>query len=59
MEYNDADEISDYAKESVNTLTAENILSGSDGSFMPGKQTTRAEAAAMIEKMLDYEENRR
>lgn len=59
IDYDDADDISDYAKESVNTLTAENILNGSDGSFMPGKQTTRAEAAAMIEKMLDYEENRR
>ena len=52
--YNDEADIADYASEAVNTLTAVGVIGGSDGMFLPEKGTTRAEAAAMIDRMLEY-----
>ena len=45
----DFDEISDYAREAVDSLTRDGIVSGfEDGSFRPGENLTRAEAAKII-----------
>lgn len=52
--YNDEADIADYASEAVNTLTAVGVIGGSDGMFLPENGTTRAEAAAMIDRMLEY-----
>lgn len=49
--FTDASQISDYALEAVNTLYSNEIISGmGDGSFMPEKMLTRAEAAQLIFK---------
>lgn len=47
--FTDAEEISEYAKESVNILYQNKIISGrDDGRFAPRENATRAEAAKMI-----------
>ena len=47
--FTDAEEISEYAKESVNILYQNKIISGrDDGRFAPRDNATRAEAAKMI-----------
>lgn len=51
--YSDSADIADYAAEAVNALTAQGIISGSDGRFLPNNGTTRAEAAKLIDKMLE------
>lgn len=55
--FNDADEISDYAKESVMLLTSGNIISGnSENLFKPKSNATRAEAARLIYVILQLTE---
>ena len=52
--FTDNDNISDYAKKSVSVLSGAGIINGyEDGSFLPKANTTRAEAAQLIFKMLD------
>lgn len=52
-EVSDIDEVSDYAKEAVKTLYRRGLISGTgDGKSEPKKNTTRAEAAALIYKLL-------
>lgn len=51
--FNDADEISDYAAQTVNALYQNGILSGySDNTFRPKGNITRAETAVLITKAL-------
>ncbi len=47
-EFNDADKISDYAKNSVAQMQKAQILSGSSGNFEPKNSTTRAQAAKVV-----------
>lgn len=50
----DADEVSDYAKESVNALAGAGIIRGfEDGSFKPLQSLTRAQAAKLIYSLLN------
>ena len=50
----DENEISDYAKESVNTLKARGIMSGKgENRFEPKAYATRAEAAKMINGLIE------
>jgi len=52
--FTDNDNISGYAKESVSVLSEAGIINGyEDGSFQPQANTTRAEAAQLIFKMLN------
>ena len=47
--FSDTDEISGYAKDAVNTLSAEGIINGyPDNTFRPKNTITRAEAAAVL-----------
>ena len=47
--FNDSADISDYAKEAVNRLSAVGAVNGDEnGNFMPFGNTTRAEAAKLI-----------
>ena len=56
IEFNDADQISDYAAEAVNELTRCGIINGFDtGSFMPSNGATRAECATVIMKFMNME----
>ena len=47
----DEADISDYAKEAVQVLSANGIINGSDGAFMPKNNCTRAETAVMIHRL--------
>lgn len=52
--FNDDGEISEYAKEAVSALCANGITKGYDGRFSPKAKLTRAEAATLIYRMIDY-----
>ncbi len=51
-EFTDSADISGYAKEAVAKLGGEGILTGSDGKVNPKSNLTRAEAAAIISRLL-------
>ena len=46
--FSDENEISAYAKEAVDSLSAADIISGSGGKFYPLSNMTRAEAASLL-----------
>lgn len=48
ISFNDSGDISDYAAEAVDTLAAAGVISGSNGSFMPMNNATRAETAKLL-----------
>lgn len=50
--FTDNTQISPWAQKGVALLTKESILAGYNGNFAPGGQATRAEAAAMLYKVL-------
>ena len=55
LNFADAEEISDYAKDSVNTLASMKIVNGmEDGSFAPLKPVSRAEAAKTVYETIKY-----
>ena len=48
-EFSDADQIASWAKDAVETLSAQEVISGNpDGSFNPTGDVTRAQAAKMF-----------
>ena len=51
--YSDYDEVSSYAKEAINVLSQLGILNGNAGKINPLSNITRAEAAAMICRMIN------
>lgn len=52
--YQDSSQISHYARESVSYVSDKKWMVGSGGRFYPRKCLTRAEAAVLVEKILDY-----
>ena len=53
-EFNDKNMIADYAKESVDTMTAHGIINGvGNNMFAPEKSATRAEAAVVILRCIE------
>lgn len=52
LSFTDSIDISDYAKEAVDKLSAAGVINGSDGRFMPKASCTRAEAACMVHRMM-------
>jgi len=52
-EFEDADFVSEYAKESVDLLSGAGIVQGSNNRFLPRGYCTRAEAAVMLKNVLD------
>ena len=51
--FTDAEEIADYAGEAVDALAGAKVINGmGDGTFMPRKTSTRAEAAVMLYNLL-------
>ncbi|MNM76787.1 Endoglucanase precursor [compost metagenome] len=53
--YTDQGEIADWASNAINAMTDANITTGyPDGSFKPGHTATRAQAAVMTVRLLDY-----
>ena len=55
--YKDDNKISNYARDGVHVITQLGIMSGSSGYFKPHDTLTRAQAAAIIERFLQYLEN--
>lgn len=47
-EFNDYDNISEYAVEAINFLASKGIINGAEGKMLPQRMATRAEAAKMI-----------
>ncbi|MBC7106968.1 MAG: S-layer homology domain-containing protein [Firmicutes bacterium] len=54
LPYRDAADIPAWAQESVARLTAAGLLQGRDGAYWPKAPATRAEAAALLARTLDY-----
>lgn len=50
----DSDKIAEYAKDAVSKLSYAKIVNGSNGSFNPDSFATRAEAAAIIFRIMQY-----
>lgn len=53
IEFADSGNISDWAKNAVDTMAKAGLLQGSDGVFNPKNSATRAEAAVVIERLLE------
>ena len=56
IEYSDTDKISDYAKEAIDILSKSEVIKGVNGCVLPTDNTTRAQAAVMIYRMLEISE---
>ena len=52
MNYADSDVISKWAKEYVALITQSGLMNGRDNGFCPRDNSTRAEAATVISRML-------
>lgn len=50
--FQDADAVSDYAKDAMSWAVAEGLINGADGKLMPQGQATRAQIAAIIHRFL-------
>ncbi len=51
-DFSDADDVSDYANEAIEALVASKIISGSDGKLDPLGNSTRAQMAQLLYKLL-------
>ena len=54
VSYEDADDVSDYAKEAVSALISAGLVNGKNGKIAPTDYTTRAEVAVLIKRILDF-----
>lgn len=53
--FSDTAQISDYAKKAVEALSKSAVINGNNGAFSPINQLTRAEAAAIISRLISYQ----
>jgi len=53
-EYEDFDSVSDYAKEAVSALIGAGLVNGKNGKIAPLDNTTRAEVAVLLKRILDF-----
>ena len=53
IDFKDASEISSWSKDSVDKVTSMGLIKGSDGKFMPKKNTSRQEALIVAYGLLD------
>lgn len=54
IEFNDSDKIADYAKNSVNGMANLGVITGYNGGFAPLDNTTRAQAAALLQRVAGH-----
>lgn len=60
INFSDGSQISDWARTSVNTITGEGLMVGRDNNlFAPREYTSRAEATAVMVRLLNYLANTR
>ena len=57
VRYRDSDRISDYAREAVEYLSSNGVIQGYEGRFMPKEDTNRAQAAVVIDRLLQIFES--
>ena len=58
VDYNDMDDISDWAKNSVISLGSKHIMLGTDkGNFLPKSHLTREQAIAVVVRLFEYIKN--
>ncbi|NOU65774.1 hypothetical protein GC096_17195 [Paenibacillus sp. LMG 31461] len=50
--FNDASQIASYAQDAITALQSSGMIEGSGGSFMPNDAASRAEAAVIIQRLL-------
>jgi len=53
-EYEDFDSVPDYAKEAVSALISAGLVNGKNGKIAPNDNTTRAEVAVLLQRVLDF-----
>ena len=56
-EFNDNAQIADYARNAMAAMVSAGIIKGSDGNVNPTGNATRAEAAAMCQRLMDLIQN--
>ncbi|MBQ9986346.1 MAG: S-layer homology domain-containing protein [Oscillospiraceae bacterium] len=54
VSYPDFDKVADYARDAVSFLVSEGLVNGKGGKIAPTDNTTRAEVAVLIKRILDY-----
>ena len=54
VEYADFDSVPDYAKEAVLALISAGLVNGKNGKIAPMDNTTRAEVAVLLERILNF-----
>ena len=54
MEYSDYSDIDSWAKVSANKVGNAGIITGSDGAFLPKNAANRAQAAAILQRIVKY-----
>ncbi|MBQ9986396.1 MAG: S-layer homology domain-containing protein, partial [Oscillospiraceae bacterium] len=54
IEYSDFASVAEYAKDAVKALIASGLVNGKGGKIAPTDNTTRAEVAVLIKRILDY-----
>ncbi|MBQ7120608.1 MAG: S-layer homology domain-containing protein, partial [Oscillospiraceae bacterium] len=57
-EYEDFDSVPDYAKEAVSALIGAGLVNGKNNLIAPNDNTTRAEVAVLLQRVLEFVENR-
>ncbi len=57
-EYADFDQVADYAREAVSVLIGAGLVNGKNGLIAPNDNTTRAEVAVLISRILDFVKNK-
>ncbi|MBR5479761.1 MAG: S-layer homology domain-containing protein, partial [Clostridia bacterium] len=51
--FSDANAVASYAKEAVEALTGAGIIAGSNGKINPKANTTRAEVAVVLDRIIN------
>jgi hypothetical protein len=54
VEFADYENVSEYAKEAVKSLISSGLVNGKNGRIDPKANTTRAEVAVLLKRILDY-----
>ena len=57
-DYEDFDSVPDYAKEAVSALIGAGLVNGKNNLIAPNDNTTRAEVAVLLQRVLEFVENR-
>ena len=57
-EYADVGDVPEYALDAVKALVNAGLVNGKNGKIAPNDNTTRAEVAVLLQRVLEFVENR-